>query len=344
MNSNVNYPLVIDAFPGFNEIALANFRIKYLNDWVDRVVIAESEMTHSGEPKPLYFSEWIAGCKESFREKVTIIKVPLNELMTNWEREIFTREYVAQFLIDNFPNDFFILSDLDEIPSTDQIKRLKVSTGIFHFNTPTSYRKSNWLLVDSHSEWSYGVLGKIADLRKFPNGARFSKLPKIEGEPGGHFSYFGHDSYLMSRKYQSFAHAELNHHVWWDASLLRFCDKYRIDHLGRSRSKGFGLFKVSSNKETSIIEQIAHRFPANFDSAKDLPPRICRIYASIRLTSYMNHGLISNFKRRILSPSIFFESSLLVFFTPPILEMIITMLHAIRRIVRANTKVWKKRD
>jgi hypothetical protein len=339
----MNHPLVIDAFPGFNEIALADFRIKYLNDWVDRVVIAESRMTHSGEPKPMYFSEWLAECEGEFGDKVTIIEVPLNELMSNWEREIFTREFLAQFLIDNFPNDFFILSDLDEIPSTDQIKRLRMSSGIFHFNTPTSYRKSNWILVDSHSSWSHGVLGEIANLRKFPNGARFSKLPKIEGEPGGHFSYFGHDSYLMAQKYQSLAHAELNHHVWRDASLLHFCDRYRIDHLGRSRSKGFGLFKVSSNKETSIIEQISNRFPGNFDSVQDLPPRMCRIYASIRLTSYMNHGLISNFKRRILPPSIFFESSLLVFLTPPVLEIIITMLHALRRILRATIEICRKR-
>ena len=40
--------MVIDAFPGFNEVELAEFRITYLKDVVDKVIIAESELTHSG--------------------------------------------------------------------------------------------------------------------------------------------------------------------------------------------------------------------------------------------------------------------------------------------------------
>ena len=51
--------MVIDAFPGFNEIELAAFRINYLSESVDLVVIAEAKLTHSGIEKPLYFKNWI---------------------------------------------------------------------------------------------------------------------------------------------------------------------------------------------------------------------------------------------------------------------------------------------
>ena len=43
--------MIIDAFSAFNEIELANFRIQYLEDYVDKVVIQESKLTYSGISK-----------------------------------------------------------------------------------------------------------------------------------------------------------------------------------------------------------------------------------------------------------------------------------------------------
>ena len=85
--------MVIDAFPGFNEVELAEFRISYLKDVVDKVIIVESELTHSGLSKPLYFANWLANQSQTMKflekfiinrnEKTRIIRrdlvtIPLN--------------------------------------------------------------------------------------------------------------------------------------------------------------------------------------------------------------------------------------------------------------------------
>src|SRR5689334_20509145 len=48
---------VIDCFTFFNELDLLEFRLKLLDAHVDHFVLAESNITHSGQPKPFYFEE-----------------------------------------------------------------------------------------------------------------------------------------------------------------------------------------------------------------------------------------------------------------------------------------------
>jgi beta-1,4-mannosyl-glycoprotein beta-1,4-N-acetylglucosaminyltransferase len=48
---------IFDCFTFFNELDLLEFRLKLLSDHVDQFVIAESNITHSGQPKPFHFEE-----------------------------------------------------------------------------------------------------------------------------------------------------------------------------------------------------------------------------------------------------------------------------------------------
>ena len=92
--------MLIDAFPIFNEIELAEFRISYLSNLVDKVLIAESHLTNSGNDKPLYFSDWLSK-NNSFKSNVEVIYVPHTLSMESMERDIFTREYLINYLIEN---------------------------------------------------------------------------------------------------------------------------------------------------------------------------------------------------------------------------------------------------
>lgn len=323
--------LIVDAFLGFNEIELAQFRISYLKDFVDVVVIAESRLSHSGMEKPLFFNEWKRNSHLALETNLVILEVPLNNQMSSWEREIFSREFLANYLLREYPKDFFILSDLDEIPSRDQVKKLRNSDGIFHFRTPTTYRRANWFLLDSHCKWNRGVMGEVSYLKAFSNGARFSKLREIGGEPGIHLSYLLHDSQKAYEKIQSFAHVELNSNVWNSKYLFQYCDKYRIDHLGRSRNRGFGLFKIGLVTEDSILHILSTRIPGVIDTGLTVPNYFMRILASVWLTSYIGGGPFSKIKRKMFSPSTYFRLPLLYFLIPPVLELMITFLYAFRR-------------
>jgi len=326
-----NNKLIIDAFPVFNELDLFRFRISYLGSLVDRFVIAESNLTHSGVPKPLFVTTWLAQFDQETREKFHVLQVPLEDLKSSWEREIFTREYLAKYLTKTFSSARFILSDLDEIPSQKQVQTLKNKKGIFHFVTITSYRKSNWTLVDSHSNWHLGVMGEVSELEGLPNGGRFSKLSIIDADFGAHLSYFGCDSQTLSKKFQATAHTELNENFRSDPNLLNFSDHYRVDHLGRGRSPGFGVFQVVGLGENAVIDEIRKHHPQHFDKGNDLPSKKSRILASIWLTSYVGNGPISKFKRYIFPPYFYFSSLLIMILFPPMVEITITFILQMRR-------------
>ena len=334
-------PKLIDAFPGFNEVDLARFRIEYLANLVDRVVIAESDLTHSGKPKPLYFMEWLESCENWIRDKVIVLNVPLSTESTSWEREIFTREYLANYLTINFSTDFFILSDLDEIPSSKQIKLLRTISGIYHFQTPTFYRKANWQLTDEHLRWKLGVMGEVKNLSQLTNGGRFEKLPLIEFSPGAHLSYFGAKSSDISRKYSALAHTELDKSFWGSDELLAFCDYFRIDHLGRSRNLGFGLFNVINLNENEVVEAISKTFPQNYDEGLKIPNRIFRIYASIYLTSYVRDSTLPRLKRSVIKPRFFFGKYILMFLLPPVIEIHLTLLSYLSSILKRKIKLLR---
>jgi len=287
---------IIDVFAGFNEIGLAEFRIDYLDSYVDKVIIGESDQTYSGIKKPLYFTEWLKS-NPKYESKVTIHYIDLNHLAKPWDKEIFTRTSLHSFATFNFPKSKIILSDLDEIPSRAQIEIFKKETGTFHFHTPTFYRKGNWALIDNHSNWSLGIM---TDANSFPgpNGGRFIKHKVLHGENcGAHFSYLGFNSAKVREKYASFAHTELDKASFSSAKLIDFCDQYKIDHIGRIRSKSYGLMSVLIHSEMSDVQKECYRkLPSMFDFEKISVSTIRRIWASAKISVLLNGVRIKKFK------------------------------------------------
>ena len=48
--------MIYDGFMFFNELELLEIRLHELSDVVDRFILVESPITHSGKHKPLYFA------------------------------------------------------------------------------------------------------------------------------------------------------------------------------------------------------------------------------------------------------------------------------------------------
>ena len=305
--------MLIDAFPFFNELELAMFRISYLANFVDKVIVAESHLTQQGNDKPLYFTEWLPKFNLP-KEKIEIIYVPLTASMGSMERDEFARTFLMSHLIDKYPKTKYILSDVDEIPSIEQVKTLLNSSGNFHFKTPTSYRRLNWQLVDTaHNSWSRAVMGDTEFAEKF-NGGRLNKsIPIIDGEPGAHFSWLGIDSDIYYEKIRAFGHAELNKSFLQPSEIIEFCDKYKIDHLGRARNKGFGLLRVvASEKNNSVIFSAKKAMPELFDDDIGAPNKLFRIFASIKISVYLGNSFLSRVSRRLFKMDYFLQSKQMV--------------------------------
>jgi len=330
---------VIDSFLASDEIDLAKFRIDYLRNLVDFVVIVESNVTFSGQEKPLYFTEWLSRSAPEFTDRIIIITPSLDSTLTHWEREEISRDHLRSFLLENFCDSHYIASDIDELPSRDQVTNLSDISGTYHFLTPTSYRKANWQLSDSHKNWQRGLMGTVRDIPDLTLG-RFQSFPLITGEPGAHLSYYGNGSVEIARKYASFSHIELNKGYFSEDNLISICDQFRIDHLGRSRSEGFGLFKIVDKQISPVINSISLVHPAHFDSKQVLHSNMTRFFMSVWVTSYLSNGPISNFKRKVFPARFYFRYRVLMLLFPPLIELLFSISFSQKRFL---SRMYRRR-
>ena len=59
--------MIYDCFSFYNELDLLEIRLNVLKGTVDKFVLAEATVTHTGHPKPLYYAENKARFAELFQ-------------------------------------------------------------------------------------------------------------------------------------------------------------------------------------------------------------------------------------------------------------------------------------
>ena len=150
---------IFDCFMFYDEEMILDFRLNYLNEYVDRFVVVESSYTHSGKKRDLMFDIkkyskfkdkisyivlneeptdlFIIGGKENFDEKNS--KYILNAL----KRENFQRNYITKGLHEASSEDMIIISDVDEIPNLEENKLNDLKNKIILFNQKFFYYKFN---------------------------------------------------------------------------------------------------------------------------------------------------------------------------------------------------------
>jgi len=158
---------IFDCFMFFDEEMLLDFRINYLNKYVDKFVIVESLYTHSGKKKKLLFD---MGNFNKFKNKIIYIVVDKepdgiakihdkdNEDVINSKyilnaakRENFQRDRIQKGLKEADSNDIVLISDLDEIPNLEQNNLKHIKNKIILFKQKLFYYKFNLKL--NSFEW-----------------------------------------------------------------------------------------------------------------------------------------------------------------------------------------------
>lgn len=274
----------------YDELALIIFRIEYLAPLVSTVVIAESKLTHKGETKNLYISENLS---ENIKNKYNIIflELDISHFPNGWGKEIASRERLADYVYESFPDSYFILSDVDEIPSIKQLESLQTKKGIFHFRTPTYYRRANWALKDSHRNWSRGVMGKTSQLPKI-NGGRMMNLPIIDipNDNGVHLSYLESRKSSALNKMSRVLDHKLDFSNVMKSSIMSLADRAQVDHLGRARNEGFGVLEIVEFVNLPPILKALHtKNPDVFDfKINEEYPK--RLLSSIFLSTLVNQA------------------------------------------------------
>jgi hypothetical protein len=205
--------MIFDCFIFFNEIEMLKYRLELLGDYVDWFVIVESKFSFTGINKSLYFKQEMLNndcILQKWKHKIFYVIVddfPKNN--NAWENEYFQRNCIIHGLnkLNYSNNDICILSDVDEIPNINVIKKfnLKHNT-IYSLSQDFYYYNKNTRVLQP---WLYPKMFKGFINNTDLNSIRWSKVGDIIHNAGWHLSYFGDTSFIKT-KIESFSHQEYN--------------------------------------------------------------------------------------------------------------------------------------
>jgi len=203
----------------YNELTVLKIRLEELYDIVDKFILIEATVTHSGNPKPLYYSE----NKEDFskyNDKIIHMVTDFTEgyefskyiqaRNVNWFKENYQRE-CAQIAIQdlNLSNDDIIITtDLDEIPKRSIIDSIKKGEILIQDDIVYSIEMVLYyynIELTTPRRWYYAKLVNYKTYKNFEllNQIRFHNYTLIK-DAGYHLSYFG-DVKFIKNKVESFA-------------------------------------------------------------------------------------------------------------------------------------------
>lgn len=227
---------VYDCFTFFNELDLLEIRFEELYNVVDYFVIAEANMSHSGNPKEYILeANWDRFSK--FQDKIRYLKIDDFPITTDsWVRERFQRTALVRGLHDKEDDDLIIISDLDEIPRAEVIELIKEDENKYEryvLRVPLFRYKFNFL------KWFQPVVNPqmiVTRSQVFIDPERerdytHAWLPPAPDvvyldHAGWHFSYLGDDKHAV-HKLQNFAHTEQN--------VPEIIDVFSIDRMIKNK-------------------------------------------------------------------------------------------------------------
>jgi beta-1,4-mannosyl-glycoprotein beta-1,4-N-acetylglucosaminyltransferase len=227
--------MIYDCFSFFNELDLLELRLNILNPVVDRFVIAEATRTHQKKEKPLYFQE----NKERFKpflhkiEHVIVDTYPTfwnsgRPKINTWHYEKNQRKQIMKGLSKCGPEDMIIVSDLDEIPNPELVKKHAGHDGdvvfdqymfMFYLNMISTSKKTKeyelWPGTVMTKFKNIDTINKVRLLRN-PENLNALRLPFS----GWHFTYMGGVDKIIT-KLESFAHKEFNYEEFKSADRVQ---------------------------------------------------------------------------------------------------------------------------
>jgi beta-1,4-mannosyl-glycoprotein beta-1,4-N-acetylglucosaminyltransferase len=230
---------IYDCFPFFNELDLLEIRLNELNDVVDKFVIVEANLTHSGQIKPLYFDENKMRFTKFADKIIHIVVDDFPDTTDPWVRERFQRDAILRGLVNCKDSDVIIISDADEIPRKEAIFAYNPSIGIASLEQFVYYY---YLDYRTNEKWiwskilTYGLLKQIT-----PCGARYynedlALKASFTGfclkSGGWHFSFMGGEDKIIA-KIEAYGHQEYNNNVVKDTLNINNCLDNKKDLFNR---------------------------------------------------------------------------------------------------------------
>ncbi len=270
---------IFDCFMFYDEEMILDFRLNYLNDYVDQFVIIESSYTHSGKKRKLIFDikkyskfkdkifykvldEEPTGLSE-IEEKDDYDKKNSKYILNALKRENFQRNYISQGLQNASSDDIVIISDVDEIPNLEENNLKDLKNKIILFNQKFFYYKFNLKLQSF--DWYGSKACKKANLIS-PQWLRNIKSKK--------YPFWRFDTLFSKTKYQNiilikkggwhFSNMKTPESIEKKMSTYLHHREYDLNPLGAKKIK-----EIMKNKK-AIYNLRADMKTNKFDNTQDL--------------------------------------------------------------------------
>ena len=248
--------MIVDCFTFFNELDMLECRLAYLDQHVDKFVLVEASITHSGKPKPYYFEENQSRYSK-YLDKIIHVKLEIDPSEYDWNYDHRLGFKNASWQVENrqrngilagikdLPQDAVIMvSDLDEIPNSAAIPRavrLLAQKESVALETRQFYYNLSQCLIEP---WPATVL-TIANRtqRLSPQLMRDRKNSMLWVRDGGwHLTYFGSPETIRN-KIMNFAHREYNNEQYTDLDYI----ESRVQQGAELYGRPFPMTRVDPN-------------------------------------------------------------------------------------------------
>jgi hypothetical protein len=153
---------IIDCVVASNETDMLEIRRRELREVVDEFVVVEATRTHTGHPKPLFFSG-IPGIHHHIVDDLPVVFAPT--LADRWIVENFQRNCIVRplGLLNAQDDDIILISDIDEIPRAQSVAELPSLLERYKIVVFEQLMKRFFLNNDSKfSDNNVGWLGTVA--------------------------------------------------------------------------------------------------------------------------------------------------------------------------------------
>ena len=243
----------------FDEDLILDIRLNTLGHLVSKFIICEATRDHAGLKKRLNFDiKKFSNFKDKI-EYIVVDDIPTNVISNkkgwheNHIRDQFQRNAIARGLTQCNPDDWVMISDIDEIPNPDRIQEFDTSKLYACFLQKNFQSKINLLNITEgfwpgtkicqkknlkSPQWLRSIKTKKKPFWKFWG----DRQPQLIKNAGWHFSFLKKPDSII-QKIKSYSHQEYN--------LNQFTDREKIEE---KIAKGEDLFERKIQYKTVEID------------------------------------------------------------------------------------------
>ena len=228
--------MIYNCFPFYDEFMMLDIRLAELGDVVDKFVLVESTITHSGKPKPLFFSDAMENYAKWKDKLVVLVSQRRGADNGPWENERTQRNSIGDYLNEVCcADDLIVLCDADEIPRRKAIERIADIRSPGRLLMKMYYY---WFNCRLKGEWHWPAFCRWSDymevFHRKGQSLRISIMPNSPRitDAGWHFSYIM-DAHKIAEKIGAFSHQEFDTPHWRDEERIENCRQNMVDLYDR---------------------------------------------------------------------------------------------------------------